>query len=398
MEIWWRHVVMAINVGRLIAFASMNSTKNNVLDFHCCGITWISGMQALYPSESAVLTYRYASESAPRAAFAAAELQKLVCAMGASKCILRNKKLLQNERVNYRMRWGFDYVGTGILMRMVPKIISTGQYAQQTDTILVHVTTFSYKYNVLSDAKFLCARIFHNEDCCHNAMTLLKLLFPLDPKGPVTTSHDKCAFVDSQQRLVNICADWTVSQLYTNTDVPTMASASWHDQSHLEQLCTAHDELSQSHRLRDTLSPRHTHRTTVELETLSSTPRVSAWRAQLVITISCHSWSRNLVFQFVSDSRFVQVVIATRELRIHLTWSSLMVAMCRKNCTSFPQKLRVFNIISCHSWSPEYHERIHVLSFTWSMSSARMLLGLVQLCCFATSGSLVTFPSVGRCE
>ena len=47
-------------------------------------------------------------------------------------------------------------MGTAILMRMVPKIISIGQYAQQTDTFLVHVATFSYKYNVLSDAKFLC--------------------------------------------------------------------------------------------------------------------------------------------------------------------------------------------------------------------------------------------------
>ena len=34
----------------------------------------------------------------------------------------------------------------------------------------------------------------------------------------VPNSHNKCAFVDSQQRLLNICAELTVSQLYTNTD------------------------------------------------------------------------------------------------------------------------------------------------------------------------------------
>ena len=42
----------------------------------------------------------------------------------------------------------------------------------------------------------------------------------VDLKWDVTTSYDKCAFVGSQQRLLNICAERTVSQLYTNTDVP----------------------------------------------------------------------------------------------------------------------------------------------------------------------------------
>ena len=75
-----------------------------------------------------------------------------------------------------------------------------------------------------------------------------------------------------------------------------------------------------------------------------------------------------------------------------------MMAMYRKNCTNLPCKLRLFDIISCPSWSPEYSERLHIFSFGWLMILIRMLLKVMPLGCLATSSSLVTctFPVV-RC-
>ena len=46
-----------------------------------------------------------------------------------------------------------------------------------------------------------------------NAMTLLKLVFSLALKGAVTTSHDKCAFVDSTTTTQHLCRVNYVSTL-----------------------------------------------------------------------------------------------------------------------------------------------------------------------------------------
>ena len=72
-----------------------------------------------------------------------------------------------------------------------------------------------------------------------------------------------------------------------------------------------------------------------------------------------------------------------------------MMAMYRKNCTNMPHKLRLFDIISCPSWSPEYLERLHILR--WLMILIRTLPKVVSLDYHATSGSPVTFTfQVGR--
>ena len=75
------------------------------------------------------------------------------------------------------------------------------------------------------------------------------------------------------------------------------------------------------------------------------------------------------------NTGFQQVVIATcnpsgklaantRESRIHLIWFSLMVAVCRKNCSTNVSRKYGVPFTSSQSWSPEHKGRIHVLSFT----------------------------------
>ena len=88
-----------------------------------------------------------------------------------------------------------------------------------------------------------------------NAIAPLKLVSCLISQGPVTTGHDQCAFVDSQQRLLNICA---YGRPLHGFCIVTRSKPL------LKQLCTAHHELSQSHRIRDT-----SHRVTLIVALLS---------------------------------------------------------------------------------------------------------------------------------
>ena len=82
---------------------------------------------------------------------------------------------------------------------------------------------------------------------------------------------------------------------------------------------------------------------------------------------------RSLDATVTPERGLVQVVIATctqsknsqstRYSQLHMVWFSLMMAMRRKNCTNVSRQYDAFNItISCHSRSPEYHERLHFLS------------------------------------
>ena len=50
--------------------------------------------------------------------------------------------------------------------------------------------------------------------------------------------------------------------------------------------------------------------------------------------------------------------------RVQIVWFPLMMAMRRNICTSVSRQRCAFNICtSCHRWSPEYHEKLHVFLF-----------------------------------